>query len=227
MKQILSVLLLAAVLTTSCSKSNKQDDQPTNANTVSIGGTDYTTAAIGTQTWTTVNYNGSGGVNYSGSSTNVPTYGKLYTLAEAKAISLPTGWRLPTKADAEKLLLFLGAKTEDPSTFDAQNGIAVQGDATVAKKLKSKTDWAYTNGDNSSNFNAYPTGNQNGNTFDSKGQLANFWTSTAMSGATDTQYLFGVYNTKEDNGDINDDAGMDYTPHASTTKLAIRFVKDN
>jgi uncharacterized protein (TIGR02145 family) len=226
MKQILSVLLFAAVLTSSCSKSSKQDDQPTNANTVTIGGTDYTTASIGTQTWTTVNYNGSGGVNYNGSSTNVPTYGKLYTLAEAKAISLPSGWRLPTKADAEKLLLYLGAKTEDSSTPDAQDGIAVQGDASVAKKMKSKTDWTYTNGDNSSGFNAYPQGATTDiKTYSGKGQLANFWTGTANG--VNNNFIFGVYNTKEDNNTINDFTGMDYTPYANTTMLAIRFVKDN
>jgi uncharacterized protein (TIGR02145 family) len=216
------------LITYSCSKSSKQDDQPTTANTVTIGGTDYTTASIGTQTWTTVNYNGSGGVNYNGSSTNDVTYGKLYSLAEAKAISLPSGWRLPTKADAEKLLLLLGAQTEDPSTRDAQDGIAVQGDATVAKKLKSKTDWTYTNGDNSSGFNAYPTGEALGSilTYRNKGEVTSFWTST--SNGVNNNFTFTIESTTEDNGKVIDDfAGMDYNPFANTTRLAIRFVKDN
>jgi uncharacterized protein (TIGR02145 family) len=147
-------------------------------------GTDYAIVKIGTQTWATVNYNGTGGTNYDDASNN-PTYGKLYTLSEAKAVSLPTGWRLPTKADAETLLLFLGA-TKDNDGY-------VEGEATVSSKLKSKSDWTLTQGTNTSGFNAYPAGQSNdGTTYDSKGTLATFWTSTGVIGDAKCQYVFGA-----------------------------------
>lgn len=226
MKKIAILALSVSVLFASCSKKSSDNTQPTNPNTVTIDGTSYATVKIGAQTWTAVNYNGTGGASINGADPNV--YGKLYSLSEAKAIGLPSGWRLPAKADAEKLLLYLGAIQEDASSFDAQQGIGVQGDATVSKKMKSKTDWTYTNGDNSSGFNAYPTGGLSGSTLDGKGQLTDFWTSTAMNGTNDTQYLFGINNTKENGSNtINDMAGMDYAPNASTMKFALRFVKDN
>src|SRR5580698_8233523 len=143
MKKLLSVIIITGVMLTSCSK--KSTPTPTQlSNTVTISGTAYTTVVTGTQTWTTVNYNGTGGVNYNNSSTNNPNYGKLYTLAEAQAISLPTGWRLPTQTDATRLLVYAGAT--------GTSNIGADGDSTVSIKLKSKSAWTLTQGNNNSGF---------------------------------------------------------------------------
>ncbi|MBB6130394.1 FISUMP domain-containing protein [Mucilaginibacter lappiensis] len=217
MKKVLIMALTAtALLFASCSKKSNNDVKPEDTNKVTINGTDYATTKIGTQTWTTVNYNGTGGVTYTGVSN--AAYGKLYTLTEAKAVSLPTGWRLPTKADAEKLLLFLGATTDNDGN--------VEGEASVSVKLKSKSDWTLTQGNNSSGFNAYPAGEGTVgiNSFDGKGDFATFWTSTTLSG--DSQYLLGIWNNK-DGVQVLDFTAIDYTPRASTSTFSIRFVRDN
>jgi uncharacterized protein (TIGR02145 family) len=216
MKKNLFLALITGVTLSSCSK--KSDETKTPSNTVSINGTDYATVKIGTQTWTTVNYNGAGGANYNDGSTNNPTYGKLYTLAEAKAVTLPTGWRLPTKADAEKLLVYLGAT----GTTD----IGADGDATVSIKLKSKSDWTFTQGNNSSGFNAYPAGDEHSGTYEALNQSAEFWTSTLD--AYNDQLTLHISNV-QDGVNVNDDASMDYIPSSlvSAFRLNIRFVKNN
>jgi len=68
MKKLLILTLVASATLFSCSKSS--NTKPTTANTVTINGTAYNTVTIGTQTWTAVNYNGAGGVNYNNSTTN-------------------------------------------------------------------------------------------------------------------------------------------------------------
>src|SRR5688500_1131369 len=109
-QQIFLLMLSASVAFTSCSKNN--DPTPEESNTVEIAGTTYQTVKIGTQTWTTVNYNGTGGVNYNDGA-NDPTYGKLYSFQEVKAISgLPSGWRVPTEDDVKKLLSVVGTKLD-------------------------------------------------------------------------------------------------------------------
>lgn len=222
MKKI-ALLAVTALMLMSCSKKGSTDEQPKSDPTnVTISGSDYAITKIGTQTWTTVNYNGTGGISTGNTNT---AYGKLYTLAEAKAVNLPSGWRLPTKDDAEKLLLYIGAVKDNTQ----QAGLEVQGNSAVAKKLRSTTDWSYNNGDNSSGFNAYPAGQSlDGTSVDAKGTLAVFWTSTAMpSTGANAQFLFGIYNTKESNNTINDDAGMDYIPNSTIARFSVRFVKDN
>ncbi|HEY8929091.1 MAG TPA: FISUMP domain-containing protein [Mucilaginibacter sp.] len=96
----------AIITFVSCSK--KSDTRP-NDNSVTINGTNYSVVAIGGQTWTSVNYNGEGGINYNNGSINNAADGKLYTIAEAQAIKLPKGWRLPTRDDFNKLLVSIGA----------------------------------------------------------------------------------------------------------------------
>ena len=139
-------------------------------------------------------------------------------MTEAQAISLPSGWRLPTKADAEKLLTYLGA------TGSGSNGI--DGDATVSIKLKSKSDWTYTQGNNSSGFNAFPAGDLNGNTYEGINLATTFWTSSADQYSD--QYVLIIANLP-DGPNIEDAAGMDYIPTSSigNFKTSIRFVKDN
>jgi uncharacterized protein (TIGR02145 family) len=222
MKQLIFLACITSAILFSCSKkSNPAPQQP--SNTVTINGTTYSTVVIGNQSWTTVNYNGTGGINYNNSSTNNSTYGKLYTLAEAKAISLPSGWRLPTEADATTLLTYLGAT--------GNSNIGIDGDSTVAIKLKSKSAWTLTQGNNNSGFNAYPAGDENNGTYELLGEVTEFWTSSVDS--YNDQYIFGIYNDSEANGNyapiIKNDTGMDYIPtgNVSTFRMSLRFVKDN
>ena len=91
---------LSVILIISASGCSKKNETKAPANTVSIGGDNYNTIVIGTQTWTATNYNGPGGLV------------GLYTIAQATAISLPAGWRLPAKNDFDNLLKLAGG-TQD------------------------------------------------------------------------------------------------------------------
>ena len=176
-----------------------------------------TTTLIGTQTWTSVNYNGPGGTNYNNSNINVPLAGKLYTWQETQAItsSLPAGWRIPTQADAIKLIINSGGFA------DTQFSYGAFGDPTVAAKLKSKTGWT-SEGNNITNFNALPVGEQDANIYQQAFQVAEFWTSTSRD--SNDQYTLHITDF---NG--GDNVSVDYIPIAvyGTYALSVRFVKDN
>ena len=104
MNRLLSLIVLLTVFLGACSKKNNVAP----ARSITINSTEYPTVVIDNQTWTSVNYNGPGGINYN-NQTNDPVYGKLYSYTEANNIVLPKGWRLPTKSDFEKLLISMGA----------------------------------------------------------------------------------------------------------------------
>lgn len=217
----------------SCSKSKNEPEQAKNE--VSINGTVYPTTVIGNQTWTTVNYNGNGGVNYNDGA-NDPTFGKLYSFQEVKTITnLPTGWRIPTEADVKTLMATVGTKLD---------GTDVYTDATATQKLMSKTGWSNTalTGNNSTGLNLVPTGylfvsNATMKNYSEKGVMASFWTSTTMqSGTYFYPLMFEVSTNSTDSNDkpaglrgtiYNTTASGDGTTVFPAEKRSIRFVKDN
>lgn len=141
--------MLVAVFTSGCKKEKTGDK-----NKITINGTSYPTVVIGKQAWTTVNYNGPGGVQgkFFISSDN---FNKYYTVEEASNIILPSGWRVPTKNDFDKLTTAFSGAVD-------KNGNAVA-DFSAAKNLMSTTAWEsddenYKAGTNASGFNAYPAG---------------------------------------------------------------------
>lgn len=222
MKIKLLTLVCLYLALTGCSKSNqKPATQPTNA--VNINGTSYPTAKIGTQTWTSINYNGPGGVSYENFSNN-PNYGKLYLLSEARAIALPVGWRLPTSVDAVTLLSYLGA------AITTDSGIV--GDSSVTKKIKSKDQGFWiTKGNNSSGFNAISGGEfiSSYNDFTGLGMDAMFWLNSDGSGNPGSLEIIDVH----DGGAlITNTVGVyiftsSYFSDVNKDMYSIRFVKDN
>lgn len=227
------MLLLAAALFTSCKKSSTNPTTSITPTNQIIVITD--SVNIGNLTWTTVNYNGLGGVNYGNSTTNNPTYGRLYTIAEATAIKLPTGWRLPTTADYNNLL-----NTIDPTSKakDAQgNYIGSSADAAI---LMSKTSWIVNLGTNSSGFNAIPVGydSTNGTSFleglsDSKTYVtAAFITSSLFSDASNGRNGHANFFIYQDTANTPSMTAAVITSIDSNNtfgdgRASIRFVKDN
>ena len=141
-------LLLIAVLAMFCScKKTATSIKPLNPS-VTINGKAYPTVAIGQQTWTTVNYDGPGGI--SDSSLNEGTFGKFYTLGELTSLNLPAGWRLPTQADFQGLLTLQGPLT---TTLQGIPGL----DSAATSHLMAKNSWIYPS-DDRSGFNAEPAG---------------------------------------------------------------------
>lgn len=119
---------------------------------------------IGTQTWTTVNYDGEGGIAFGGTIPK-PEYGKYYTFAELHALTLPEGWRIPTM--------------QDYTTLAEANGIVIadyRAHAENIKALTSTTNWKNIPGTNTSGFNAYPAGYGFGPMAPIDGDIAEFWT---------------------------------------------------
>jgi uncharacterized protein (TIGR02145 family) len=190
-----------------CSKGSNNPTNNQAPNTVSIGGTTYSTVVIGSQTWTTANYNGAGGENYN-SGPNNPSYGKLYTEAEAQAIVAPSGWRLATKADFDNLFIAIGANQLGNGAFSFPLGCEF--------KLMTTTDWTTQNGTNDLKFNAEPAGCFAGGSFKGQGMEAMFLSSTIINAAPVVLIVsVDLITTSEL-----------LLPNA-TDRGSLRFVKDN
>lgn len=198
-----------AILLSACSKKNNDPtpiNDPTPSGMVTINGINYGTVVIRGQTWTAVNYNGPGGVNYGNSSTNNSMLGKLYTFDEAEAVVLPAGWRLPT--------------TDDFETLES---------AGDGKSLMSKTSWTIGGGNDSTGFSAKPAGYYNKSSFAGIGTDAVFVSN--VSPVDTFPYIphvesFDVFQVNPSGKPVTYAFVTDILT-VSTDKGAIRFVKDN
>lgn len=92
------LLILLFFIFSTISYGKKNDTKSKDVNVININDTNYATVKIGTQT--SVNYNGPGGENYNRNLDNDPVTGKFYSLTQAMAITLPAGWRLPTRGNS-------------------------------------------------------------------------------------------------------------------------------
>lgn len=205
------------------------DPQAPSNGSVMINGASYSTVVIGKQTWTSVNYNGTGGVNYN-NGTNDPISGKLYSQDEINQLVLPSGWRIPTKADFETLLTLTG----QPLAIINNGYYGIETDAT--QKLMSSTGWQAGNGNNAIGFNAVPAGYYGlytSLTYQAQGTQAAFWSSTpglpaTLNGANvpeATLLMISSYtnnNIKTSNAVINTQI-----VYSGQIKCSLRFVKDN
>ncbi len=170
-------------------------------------GEKYKIVKIGNQTWFAEN------LRYSGSVPNVPggeawfnagqngqpawcyydnnssyhkTYGKLYNWYAVQSGNLaPKGWHIPSDAEWETLVNFLG------------------GERIAGHKMKSKAGWYdIGNGDNSSGFNGLPGGGcfYNGNFYSIT--LSGYWWSSSENVTN------GAWNRSLDNGDTRVGRGI-------------------
>ncbi len=149
MKYLQITLFCTCILFFSCSKKN---NIPPQSHIVYINGQDYPTVVIGGQTWIAANYDGvkgniyqDGGVVYNNGSDTLIN-GLLYTTTQAEAISLPSGWRIPTENDCKNLLIGVAA-TEPTDVFAQDNN------TESVKTLMSTSGWYNGNGSNASGFN--------------------------------------------------------------------------
>jgi len=210
-KLLLGLAFLATLGMTSCKK-----DKPKEPTSVKIGNKDYAIVKIGNQTWTTENYSGEGGIYYQENDVNKTEYGKFYTIEEAKAITPPTGWRLPTKEDFKKLFEGQGVQFGPAAEgSNRSNEVSLES----LKKLMATTGWkGDVQGTNTSGFTGIPTGYKYGSDFVQVDESFVFWTS---SSADDKPYFFAVLP----------EGGYYalYRPLAEygICKFSVRFVKDN
>lgn len=215
-------MTVIAIAVTGCAKKQQaaENDPP---NTVKISGTFYPTVSIAGKTWTGRNYNGPAGVNFD-TFPNDTINGKLYTQAEAKAIALPKGWRLPSQADFNVLLQFA------MEVGDGQ-GHYYNNDQSMPQILMSITNWINGSGSNASGFNAYPAGyftSRDGSAlFMDRGQTAMFVTSSVYPAGD--SYGPGIVWISLESSNINPhySAGEDFGDLTSDQRGSVRFVKDN
>jgi uncharacterized protein (TIGR02145 family) len=236
MKKLLLLTTSLLMLMSACKKDSAKDtiaNDSVPSKVITIGGQQYPVIKIGSKTWTAINYNGTGGLNYDNSTTNMSDYGKLYTLDEAKAVVLPAGWRLPTQEDFNALMSAAGTTARD-----ADGDLFV--DANASNKLRAITSWTRTVGNNALGFNAVAAGDyfQSSSpsipSFTDRGTHTYFWSSTAgpniVNGATTekTQYSFVIVNVKFLSLSNAIDLASVYT-ESDLVRLrhSIRFVRDN
>jgi len=144
--------------------------------------------------------------------------GKLYTLAEAKALVLPKGWRLPTTDDFNTLMHTLGATATDNNGY-------YQPSLQTTFSLMSTSKWTLQNGTNTSGFNAYPAGFYN-NGFEGEGMEADFITTSILAGYPGTQANFSVYEETDNNTLISNSVFSDEVG-APNDRGSLRFIKAN
>ena len=173
-------------------------------------GQSYGVVKIGEQTWMAenLNYAMDGSVCPDGDSRNCKRLGRLYTWAEAASVC-PEGWRLPTKADFEKLIAEM-----------LKEGIASsKGDAGAA--LKAKDGWFKKgNGSDVVGFKALPAGYRSvDGKFDGIGGYAYFWSTTEDDEFPESlaYYLFLSFSNSA--ASLNAFAKVDYR--------SVRCVKAN
>jgi len=163
-------LLALTVALSCCQKSPVDPSRPQTPTVVRIMDKEYPVRLIGQQQWTVSNYAGPGGRAYRPGDEK-PAYGRYYSLAEARAVTLPAGWRLPTLQDYRRLV--------------QQQGVVLTNDRAMGqeaiKTLASTTNWRSIAGTNASGFDAQPAGYSFQESDPQDGNIAEFWTAEGHS----------------------------------------------
>jgi len=226
MKLLYIPALLAILFLSACSKKNTPAPTPTNTGTVVIAGATYATIIIGKQTWTSFNYyNTTGNFSYTD-----PTYQNYYTLAQASQITLPAGWRIPTRADYNALLANFTSNKN--SAGDYSGDISVARALADTAKFHSLASFDLTmKPTNSSGFSAFPGGEYDitNKALNDQTIGAAFLTSTTgTQNSVTVNYFFGVTADGVAIGASTAGgyfAGLDY--NSNPYAYSLRFVKDN
>lgn len=169
--------------------------------TDSRDGQSYGVVKIGEQTWMAANLNfeTAGSFCPEGDSRNCKRLGRLYSWAEAASVC-PEGWRLPTKADFEKLIAEM-----------LKGGVASsKGDAGAA--LKAKDGWFKKgNGSDVLGFKALPAGFRGADgKFDGIGGYAYFWSATEDDEFPESLAYYLFLSFSSDVASLNAFAKADY-----------------
>ena len=169
--------------------------------TDSRDGQSYGVVKIGEQTWMAANLNfeTAGSFCPEGDSRNCKRLGRLYSWAEASSVC-PEGWRLPTKADFEKLIAEM-----------LKGGVASsKGDAGAA--LKAKDGWFKKgNGSDVLGFKALPAGFRGADgKFDGIGGYAYFWSATEDDEFPESLAYYLFLSFSSDVASLNAFAKEDY-----------------
>jgi uncharacterized protein (TIGR02145 family) len=227
MRSLSFIALLAVLFLNSCSK--KSDPEPTTdprVGKVVIAGRTYSTIIIGNKTWTSLNYVGDE-VPFAFTSTK---YGNYYTLAQASAITLPAGWRIPSRADYNNLLSNYTSFKNTKNDYVGNEAVATSLADTVRFHSLNNPLNTSLKLNNVSGFTAYANGQYfiTGSRVADQNQYATFLTSTVGTESSQTvNYVFAITPDNVSIGSVGSGyyAGIDFNfdPRA----YSLRFVKDN
>ena len=187
MKKVFTLVIIATTVLLSCSKKNNPvpaTNLKSADSTVTIAGDVYPVVKIGSQSWTSVNYRGPGGIFNTGfMESDAVLHGKLYTTEEALQIVLPPGWRIPTYDDYLALLITRGATQNSDGSFSTS--------LAVTRSLITNTGWQEGGGNNYSGFSALPTGFYHLDNFYGTGNGASFLHSSIAGTPPDLGFTIG------------------------------------
>ena len=161
---------------------------------------------IGTQTWKNQDLSGTDG----GTGISVVDGNYYYTLAAAQRM-VPDGWHIPTKAEYETLLSYIGTNS--------------------CQKLKTTTGWldkepggggGTGNGTDEYDFHGAPVGYNYNNTVNGIGEYVYYMTTTTgYNGFPPSQYMYTLLLDRSEDGARVSQMWID-----SSTYFAVRLVKD-
>jgi uncharacterized protein (TIGR02145 family) len=156
-----AALMLAITFTLSCSDDKDGKDS---GGSCSINGG---TVKIGTQTWMAKNLDCdvAGSKCYVNDPANCTKYGRLYDWSTAMKVC-PSGWRLPSKEDWDKLVSYV----------ESDNGCS----NCAAMYLKATSDWYENNSNDRYGFSALPGGFFGGG-FVNAGSEGSWWSASESS----------------------------------------------
>jgi uncharacterized protein (TIGR02145 family) len=202
MRRLIYPISLLILALTACSKGN--NSHPKSTNTVTINGTTYPTVTIGGQTWTSANYVSNGAVSYDGAD--------FYTYAQATAIVLPSGWRIPTASDYNNLMTAAGG------TLNSDGSISNANPAT----LMDTTGWQIKLGTNTLGFNAKAYGSVGAGPpiySGGYGLQCLFWCALSSGQSISNTQVLLIQEI------AGDEVGL--SPYEARDYACLRFVKDN
>jgi uncharacterized protein (TIGR02145 family) len=217
MKIILSVIFLLLCIIEGFTQNHSQvknyaiesKQQEQNTFTDNRDSCIYKTITIGNQTWMAENLHyktPAGSWCYYNDTNNCNRYGRLYTY-EMAAGSCPSGWHLPTKAEWDTLVNYLGgtevagSKLKSKSFwFSKHDSISSYAHVTdcLHKDPGNKHDSILIN---SSSFNGMAGGGRYaGEIFDYKGEYGIWWSATGYNEYN--SYYFSLYDTSTEAGNL-------------------------
>jgi uncharacterized protein (TIGR02145 family) len=218
MRKLLFLVIITAAALLSYTK---QDISPTPKvsgksgidTAVTIAGDVYPVVQIGSQSWTSVNYRGPGGIYNTGyNEEGGLMHGKLYAPPEASQIVLPTGWRIPSHDDYLALLIVRGATKNSDGSYSVT--------LAVAESLMSKSGWEERGGNNYSGFSALPTGFYHLSSYFGTGNGASFLHTLVVGSAPDQAFMIG-------RGPTGQPLILLGISLFDDDRCSVRFVKDN
>jgi uncharacterized protein (TIGR02145 family) len=215
MKLNLTLIIAVCIGVSSCHKNDNMPKPPvqktSGASTpVTVDGVSYPTAIIGTQTWTTMDYKGTGALVFS----FFKDTAYLYTYPKAMNITPPAGWRLPTAEDFSVLCTYLGGIPDNRG----------YGTVTGAQTEQLTTsDWEEVAGNNKTLFGAKPVGVFFSSipVYNGGGVEVGYWSTTPL-GTEQLCFFMSIIGTT---GAFYQYGSLQNS--LPTDAYSIRFVKDN